>query len=98
MQAVSDQKFSNSCMYMFLYGCLCGMMVFTAVCCRNQLITVLAIATFIMCGWEHCIVDFTYLMLNLSLLNTAKFFCVVLGNSVGAIALHWLIDENIQKE
>lgn len=94
MQAASDKKFSNSFMYMFLFGCLCGMMVFVAVYCKNQLITVLAIATFIMCGWEHCIVDFAYLALNVSLLNVMKFFCVVLGNSVGAIVLHWLMDGN----
>ena len=97
MQAVSDKKYANSYLYMLLFGILCGMMVFTAVYCKNQLITVLGIATFIMCGFEHCIVDFAYLMLNISPANIVKFFCVVLGNSIGAIVLHWLMEDNTQK-
>lgn len=88
---VSAKKFSNTFPAMFIFGCFCGVLMFVAVYCKNTVITVFCIMMFILAGYEHCIADFPYLVLNLSVVNILKFICVVAGNSVGSIITHYLV-------
>ena len=87
----SNIKFSNGYVELFLYGTMCGVLMFVAVYCRKPLITVFCIMTFILSGYEHCIADFPYLLLNFNIEYLLKFLCIVLGNSIGAISINQLI-------
>lgn len=93
LMTVSENKFSAGFLSMFIFGCFCGVLMFIAVYCKNTVITVFCIMVFILSGYEHCIADFPYLAVNLSLANAGKFLCVVAGNSVGSVVTHYLIKE-----
>lgn len=90
MMTVAKTKFSNDYLSLFLFACLCGVMMFIAVYCKNTLITIFCIMVFILSGYEHCIADFPYLILSFSFENLAKLVCIIFGNSIGSIAIHYL--------
>lgn len=94
----SNIKFSNSCFELFLYGLMCGVLMFVAVYCKKPIITVFCIMTFILSGYEHCIADFPYLFFNFNIDHLLKFLCIVLGNSIGSISINKLIKPTRSKE
>lgn len=94
MRAVSDQKFSNTFLALFFYACLCGALMFIAVYCKKMLITVFCIMVFILSGYEHCIADFPYLLLNFNGINVLKYVVIIIGNSVGSLVIHYLIKKD----
>lgn len=89
--AASEAKFSYEFWQLFLLGALCGVMMLVAVYSKKEIITVFCIMIFILSGFEHCIADFPFLVLNFSWMNLLKFLCIVLGNSAGSIATYELI-------
>lgn len=88
---ISYQKFGHTYYELFVYGLFCGVLMMIAVYCKETIITVFCIMIFILSGYEHCIADFPFLLLNISLVNIIKFSIIVLGNSVGAIITYSLI-------
>lgn len=86
--AISTVKFSKTWLELFVDGFMCGTLMFVAVHCKKYLITVFSIMTFILSGYEHCIADFPYLVINFNIENLLKFMCIVLGNSVGSISVN----------
>lgn len=84
-------KFSHGYLELFMLGTLCGILMLVAVYTKKELITVLCIMVFILSGFEHCVADFPFLVMNFSWENLLKFICVVLGNSVGSIGAMWLM-------
>lgn len=90
MEMTALNKFSASFLSLFFYGILCGVMMFVAVLSKDTVITVFCIMTFILSGFEHCIADFPYLLLQFNLVNFIKFLGIVLGNSVGSIGFYYL--------
>ena len=88
---ISNTKFSNGYFNLFLYGLMCGALMFIAVYCKETLITVFCIMVFILSGYEHCIADFPYLCINFNMNNLLKFLCIILGNSFGSICVKNLI-------
>jgi len=86
----SNTKFSHTFLQLFLLGALCGVLMLVAVYSKVQVITVFCIMVFILSGYEHCIADFPFLALNLSITNVIKFLCIVLGNSIGSIVTYEL--------
>ena len=91
MEMTALNKFSASFLSLFFYGILCGVMMFLAVLSKDTVITVFCIMTFILSGFEHCIADFPYLILQFTPVNLAKFLCIVAGNSVGSIGFYYLV-------
>lgn len=89
----SNAKFGNSLLSLFIYGILCGVLMFIAVYAKDTVITVFCIMIFILSGFEHCIADFIYLVLNFSAGNFVKFAAIVLGNSIGSMFIHFLVSE-----
>ena len=76
---------------------LCGILIYIAVegfKKGNQLITLLAVPTFILCGAEHSIADVCFIIAaNMITLEAIGFVCLVaLGNAIGSIIIHRLID------
>lgn len=88
---ISSSKFSKDFLSIFLDGVLCGVLMFVAVFCKDNLIIVFCIMTFMLSGYEHCIADFPYLVLNYSTENLQKFLLVILGNSIGSILTNQLM-------
>ncbi len=91
MRAAAEKKFANTFLSLFFYAFLCGSLMLIAVYCRQMLITVFCIMVFILSGYEHCIADFPYLLLDFSLINGLKYLVIIAGNSAGSIVLHSLI-------
>ena len=87
---ISNVKFSNGYIELFLYGLMCGALMFIAVYCNKPIITVFCIMTFILSGYEHCIADFPYLFFNFNIDHLLKFLCIIFGNSIGAISINKL--------
>jgi len=87
-------KFNKNLFQIFIDGFYCGTLIHFAVKCKKQLLTLMAVAIFILIGAEHCIADFPYLIMNPSLINIIKFLLVIIGNSCGAI----LIENILKKE
>lgn len=87
-------KFNKTFIQMFIDGFFCGTLIHFAVKCKKQLLTLMAVAIFILIGAEHCIADLPYLFCVPSLVNLIKFLLVVVGNSCGAI----LIENMLKKE
>lgn len=88
---ISNTKFSNGYLELFLYGLMCGVLMFIAVYCKKPIITVFCIMAFILSGYEHCIADFPYLFFNFNINRLLKFLCIILGNSIGSISINKLI-------
>lgn len=91
MEITAMNKFSASFLSLFFYGILCGVMMFLAVLSKDTVITVFCIMTFILSGFEHCIADFPYLLLQFNLVNFIKFLGIVLGNTFGSIGFYYLV-------
>lgn len=91
MMQISKNKFNQSIFQLFIYAFLCGILMFVAVYCKNKVITIFCIMTFILSGFEHCIADYPYLVVNLNVVNIIKFIFIILGNSLGSATANKLI-------
>ncbi len=94
----SVNKFSGGFLPLLFYGMLCGVLMFLAVLSKDTVITVFCIMTFILSGYEHCIADFPYLVINFSWVNLLKFLCITLGNSLGSIGFYFLVQKYDKKK
>ncbi len=94
----SRNKFSYNFLALFFLGVLCGILMLVAVYTKQQLVTVFCIMIFILSGFEHCIADFPFLVVNVSAVNIVKFLCIVLGNSAGAVAAYVIMADKEEKE
>lgn len=94
---VAEIKFEKDLLSIFLLSIFCGMLMYTAVFCDNQLITVFCIMTFILIGAEHCIADFPYFIMYMikhpSISCLIKYIIIIIGNSIGSILLSQLQGE-----
>ena len=90
---IAEAKFEKTYLQMFCAALLCGMLIHFAVKIKQTVVTVLAIAIFILIGAEHCIADFPFLLAKLNLENFIKWCLVVLGNSWGAMYIDLMLAE-----
>ena len=86
-------KFSNSYFQLLIFGFMCGILMFIAVHCKNMIITIFCIMTFILSGYEHCIASFPFLLSSFTAINISKFLMIIIGNSLGSVVTHMLIGE-----
>ena len=84
-------KFDKNILRMFVDGFICGTLIHFAVKCKKPLLTSMAVVLFILSGSEHCIADLPYLLYTPSSLNLLRFFMVIMGNSLGAIFLEYML-------
>ena len=92
VQASCQTKLENGILRAFLLGCLCGVLMYVAVKTYklgNVLGIVFCIPVFILAGFEHSIADMFYFALAgmMDLAYVGFIIAVVLGNSVGAMAI-----------
>lgn len=86
-------KYNNNLLLTFISACICGMLIYAAVCAYRKgyiLVVILCVAGFIMFGAEHSIADMCYI--SLSTYYSPRIFLflpvVIIGNGCGAYALH----------
>jgi len=90
---LAEIKFAKTWFQMLISGIFCGALIHFAVKCKEWYITSLAVIIFILIGAEHCVADFPYLLTNLSFINCGKLGLVILGNSLGAIFIERMIED-----
>ena len=88
---VAGNKFSKSFLTLFVAGILCNVLIHIAVTAKREVITVLCVMGFILCGFEHSIADAGYAFLTLKPMYLFGWLLVVLGNAAGGIATELLI-------
>ena len=92
VQASCQAKLENGILRAFLLGCFCGVLMYVAVKTYklgNVLGILFCIPVFILAGFEHSIADMFYFALAgmMDIAYIGFIIAVVLGNSVGAIAI-----------
>lgn len=85
IQKVANLKFANNAISIFFLAALCGICMQIAVQSKNVIIVIFSIMAFVLCGFEHCVADFPFLMvIPLKFANFSKFALIATGNAVGA--------------
>ena len=92
-------KLGDSVVSMFILAIFCGMLMFLAVelfrtvesYLGKVLAVIFSVMVFIHSGFEHCIADMFYFNLAGNL-KPGLVLILVLGNSIGALLLCWLLD------
>lgn len=86
-------KVNDSLISLFLLGIFCGALMYIAVegykQTKNPIILFVGVATFILCGFEHCIADMFYISVA-GMWSGRAFLCIVvisLGNAVGGMLI-----------
>lgn len=96
---IAQAKLSEPISMVLFDSIVCGMCVSIAVKYRSEIVTILAVALFILCGGEHCVADVFYCGLLsyldfMDMLQVLGFISVVIfGNTLGG----WLFF-NVSKE
>lgn len=85
---ISKAKFDIGLLALFFSGFLCNVLVHIAVTAKKNIITVLCVMTFIICGFEHSIADFMYLAMYHNLIG---WLVILAGNTVGGIFTEFLL-------
>lgn len=88
LAALALTKASKGYLELFIAGILCNILIHIAVTSKKEIITVLCIMGFILCGFEHSIADSGYLFIGLPFIS---WLIVVAGNSVGGILTEILL-------
>lgn len=84
-------KLETNLASLFFKGFMCGVLMFVAVegykRSTNPLFVIMSIATFILCGFEHCIADISYFVIAdiSSAAALGRILLIVLGNSLGSL-------------
>ena len=91
MIKIATNKFSHTHIQLLICGIMCGILMMIAVYCKNMIITIFCIMTFILSGYEHGIASFPFLVFAPSIVNLTKFLTIVVGNSIGSIITNMFI-------
>lgn len=85
---IVESKVSESYLSAFIMALMCGAVIYFAIelfKTKAYYGLILAIALFIICGFNHCVADYFYYSL-VGKIDILRWILVVLGNSIGAIA------------
>lgn len=91
MIQIAANKFAHTYIQLLICGIMCGILMMIAVYCKNMIITIFCIMTFILSGYEHCIASFPFFVFAPSIVNLTKFLTIVVGNSIGSIITNMFI-------
>ncbi len=92
-KALCEIKLSDGFLSLFVLGFFCGILMFVAVDgyakTKNPVILFLGVATFILCGFEHCIADMFYFSFAKvwSVSAFARILVITLGNAIGGMLI-----------
>lgn len=97
--ALCDAKLNDNLLSVFVLSCLCGALMFVAVegykRTSNPLIVIMAIAVFILSGFEHCVANMVYFTIANQWSWTALGYVgiMTLGNAAGSIGMSAICEE-----
>lgn len=94
LSAAAAIKFTKTYIQLLFYSIFCGMLIHFAVKCKKHYITIMAIMVFILIGAEHCIAAFPFLLFAFTLKNIIKYIIIIIGNSIGAIVIERMLENN----
>jgi formate/nitrite transporter FocA (FNT family) len=88
-----EVKVNDNLLSLLILGIFCGALMYIAVegykQTKNPIILFVGVATFILCGFEHCIADMFYLSVA-GMWSGRAFLCILvisLGNALGAFLI-----------
>ncbi len=84
----ADRKAQMGFLQLFIAGVLCNILIHIAVTAKREVITVLCVMAFILCGFRHSIADAGYAVLGHHLL---PWLFVLLGNTAGGLLCEYLL-------
>lgn len=92
-EAICQTKLTDSFSSLFFLGIFCGFLMYVAVdgykTTQNPIVLFLGVATFILCGFEHCIADMFYFSAA-GVWSVQSFFRILIiscGNVAGSILI-----------
>lgn len=90
---ISTVKFLKDIPQLFLAGFLCNVLIHLAVTIKNDVITVLCVMVFILCGFEHCIADVPFIICSGRFFGDGVilFLTILVGNTIGGLVTEALI-------
>ena len=94
LAAMCEKKLSNEWWKVLLLAVMCGVMMYLAVSLfkstKNPLMVVMSISIFIVCGFEHSMASYFFLLSYLGTNLPPKFFAyiaiMIVGNAIGSLA------------
>ena len=88
--ALVNNKLNEAWYDAFVRGIGCGILIYAAVECfakyKHPLVVIMPVMGFIICGFDHCIANYGYLVLN-DVYWTNNMFYWVLGNAIGSLMI-----------
>jgi len=98
--SIVSSKLSAPLQIAFINAIICGILIFVAVQCKDNLITVFSVAGFILCGAEHSVADVCYIIMAKEFTIKSLIFVsvVVVGNAVGSIVFSTLLSSKEDKK
>lgn len=95
LAAICEKKLSNEWWKVLLLAIMCGVMMYLAVSLfkstKNPLMVIMPISIFIVCGFEHSMASYFFLLSYLGTNLSSKFFAyigiMIVGNAIGSLGL-----------
>lgn len=94
LTAMCEKKLNNEWWKILLLAIMCGVMMYLAVSLfkstKNPLMVIMPISIFIVCGFEHSMASYFFLLSYLGTNLDARFFAyigiMIIGNAIGSLA------------
>ena len=89
-EEIVQVKAANGDLVNFIYGVACGLLMYIAVSSwkHGPIYTIIPVATFILCGFNHCVADMFYLHLgSTSFLDYGMLIPTTVGNIIGTMLI-----------
>lgn len=90
-ESICQIKLQNDWLTVLILSLFCGVLMELAVTSKNNLIVVLCVTAFILCGFEHCIANFCYMLLA-EQFDIIRFSIMVAGNIIGAQIINRILE------
>jgi nitrite transporter NirC len=95
LAVMCEKKLSNEWLQVLLLAIMCGVMMYLAVslfrATKSPLMVIMPISIFIVCGFEHSMASYFFLISYFGFDLPAKFFAyigiMIVGNAIGSLAL-----------
>lgn len=92
ISGMADAKFQYGFLRLFVAGFMCNVLIHIAVVTKRDIVTVLCIMAFILCGFSHSIADSGYAFVTMNWFYIGRWLFILLGNTVGGIITEFLLN------
>lgn len=89
--AIVNNKLNEVWYDALVRGIGCGILIYIAVECfkqsKNPLVVIMPVMGFIICGFDHCIANYVYMVLD-NVYWSNNMICWVIGNLIGSLMIY----------